>query len=203
MEARTATEHDLENDRRAGAIPAWVLGVVPLVLILAAVGLFAALGGPGLGERRGPPAEALAIEQTVLEPGTIALTVRNDGPDAVSIAQAVVNDAFVQFSGADQPVGRLDTATVTLEQPWVEGEAYEVSLLTSSGGTIAHEIPVAVATPATDLSFFGLMALLGVYVGVIPVALGMLWLPRFIAPSKLLTPDRCKAKIAKSTLGPL
>jgi hypothetical protein len=26
---------------------------------------------------------------------------------------------------------------------------------------------------------------------------------KFIAPSKLLTPDRCKAKIAKSTLGPL
>jgi zinc transporter ZupT len=49
--------------------------------------------------------------------------------------------------------------------------------VTSSGGTIAHEIPIAVETPERDLSFFGLMALLGVYVGVIPVALGMLWLP--------------------------
>jgi ZIP family zinc transporter len=64
-----------------------------------------------------------------------------------------------------------------VQQPWVEGEAYEVVLITSSGGTFAHEIPVAVATPANDLSFFGLMALLGVYVGVIPIALGMLWLP--------------------------
>ena len=113
----------------------------------------------------------------MLEPGTIELTVRNDGPDAVSIAQAQVNDAFVQFSGAEQPIGRLDTATVRLQQPWVEGEAYEVALLTSSGGTIAHEIPVAVETPDADLSFFGLMALLGIYVGVIPIALGMLWLP--------------------------
>jgi len=26
---------------------------------------------------------------------------------------------------------------------------------------------------------------------------------KFIAPSKLLTPERCKANIAKSTLGPL
>ena len=146
-------------------------------LIVAAVGAFAALGGPGLGDRRGPPAEELAVEKTVLEPGTIELTVRNDGPDAVSIAQAQVNDAFVQFSGADEPIGRLETATVRLQQPWVEGEAYEVALLTSSGGTIAHEIPVAVETPDTDLSFFGLMALLGIYVGVIPVALGMLWLP--------------------------
>jgi ZIP family zinc transporter len=36
---------------------------------------------------------------------------------------------------------------------------------------------VAVETPSADTSFFGLMALLGLYVGVIPVALGMLWLP--------------------------
>jgi zinc transporter ZupT len=135
------------------------------------------LDGPGLAERRGPPAEELAIERTKLTPGVIELTVRNDGPDAVTIAQAQVNDAFVQFSGADGPVGRLQTAVVRLQQPWVEGEAYDVALLTSTGGTIAHAIPVAVETPASDLSFFGLMALLGIYVGVIPVALGMLWLP--------------------------
>jgi zinc transporter ZupT len=186
MEARSATEHELRPDRTA-SMPSWVLGLVPLLLIIAAVGAFAALGGPGLGDRRGPPAEELAVEKTVLRPGTIELTVRNDGPDAVSVAQAQVNDAFVQFTGADDPIGRLDTAKVTLQQPWIEGEAYEVALLTSSGGTIAHEIPVAVETPSADLSFFGLMALLGIYVGVIPVALGMLWLPwvRRIPPSWL------------------
>jgi zinc transporter, ZIP family len=173
MESRAATDRDLPG----AGLPAWLLGLIPLLLIIAAVGLFAALDGPGLGERRGPPVEELAVEKTVLEPDTIELTVRNDGPDAVTIAQAQVNDAFVQFSGAEDPIGRLETATVRLEQPWVEGEAYEVALLTSSGGTIAHEIPVAVETPDADLSFFGLMALLGIYVGVIPVALGMLWLP--------------------------
>jgi ZIP family zinc transporter len=157
--------------------PLWVLGVVPLLLIAAALAAFALLGGPGLGERRGVPAEELAVERTKLTPGVIELTVRNDGPDAVAIAQAVVNDAFVQFTGADEPIGRLESAVLRLEQPWVEGEAYEIALLTSTGGTIAHEIPVAVATPANDLSFFGLMALLGIYVGVIPIALGMLWLP--------------------------
>jgi ZIP family zinc transporter len=142
---------------------------------------------PGLDERRGPPAEELAVERTVLKPGVIELTVRNDGPDAVFVAQAVVNDAFVQFSGADGPIGRLQTATVRLQQPWVEGEAYEVALLTSSGGTIVHEVPVAVETPGAGLSFLGLMALLGIYVGVIPVALGMLWLPwiRRIPPAWL------------------
>jgi ZIP family zinc transporter len=173
MEGRAATLDEL----RSGRVPAWLLGLLPLVLIMFAVGAFALLDGPGLGERRGPPAEELAVERTKLTPGVIELTVRNDGPDEVQVAQAIVNDAFAQFSGADSPIGRLETATVRIEQPWIEGEAYEVALLTSSGGTIAHEIPVAVETPANDVSFFGLMALLGVYVGVIPVALGMLWLP--------------------------
>jgi ZIP family zinc transporter len=186
MEGRAASDRDLRADR-SGRLPAWLLGAVPLLLIVAAVGAFAALGGPGLGERRGPPAEELAVENTVLRPGTIELTLRNDGPDAVAIAQAQVNDAFVQFSGADEPIGRLGSATVRLRQPWVEGEAYEVALLTSSGATIAHEIDAAVETPVTDLDFFGLMALLGVYVGVIPIALGMLWLPwiRRIPPAWL------------------
>ena len=186
MEAHDATPRDLPLER-SGRLRTWLFGLGPLLLIAAAVAAFAALGGPGLGERRGPPAEELAVERTVLRPGVIELTVRNDGPDAVSIAQVAVNDAFAQFDGAREPIGHLEAATVRIQEPWVEGEAYEVALVTSSGGTIAQEIPVAVETPGRDLSFFGLMALLGIYVGVIPVALGMLWLPwvRRIPPACL------------------
>jgi ZIP family zinc transporter len=158
-------------------VPVWVLGLVPLLLVVGGIALFMALDAPGLGERRGPPAEELAVERTVLSPGVIELTVRNDGADAVSVAQVVVNDAFAEFSGADDAIGRLETATVRVTHPWVEGEAYEVALVTSTGGTIVHAIDVAVETPSADAGFFGLMALLGIYVGVIPVALGMLWLP--------------------------
>ncbi|HEX8121824.1 MAG TPA: ZIP family metal transporter [Solirubrobacteraceae bacterium] len=157
--------------------PAWVLGLVPLLLIAAAIGAFALLDGPGLGERNGIPIEDVAVERTVLEPDAIELTIRNDGPDAVRIAQAQVNDAFVPFTGADEEIGRLGTATVRIAYPWNEGEAYDVTLVTATGGTITHAIDSAAETPDADLSFFGLMALLGLYVGVIPVALGMLWLP--------------------------
>ena len=165
----------------------WSAGLIPLALIAIAIGLFAALGAPGLGERRGPPVEELAVERTVLEPGVIELTVRNDGPDAVTVAQVQVNDAFAPFEGAEGPIDRLSTETLRISQPWVEGEAYEVALVTSTGGTIAHEIAAAVETPDNDAGFFGLMALLGIYVGVIPVALGMLWLPwvRRIPPGAL------------------
>ncbi|WP_205698943.1 ZIP family metal transporter [Conexibacter sp. SYSU D00693] len=172
---------------RLRRVPSWVLGVVPLLLVALAVGAFAALDGPGLGDRKGPPIEELAVERTTLEPGVIELTVRNDGPDPVHIAQASVNDAFVAFEGGERAIGRLGTETLRLRQPWVEGEAYEVALLTSTGATIVHEVPAAVQTPDPDVSFFALMALLGVYVGVIPIALGMLWLPwiRRIPPSWL------------------
>jgi zinc transporter ZupT len=174
---------------RRGSAPGWLLGLIPLLLIGGAIAAFALLDGPGLGDRRGVPVEELVVEQTKLTPGVIALTVRNDGPDAVTIAQAQVNDAFVQFSGAEEPIGRLGTATVKLRQPWLVGESYEVVLLTSTGGTISHAIDAAVETPGKDLSLFALMALLGLYVGVIPVGLGMLWLPwiRRVRPAFMRT----------------
>jgi zinc transporter, ZIP family len=161
-----------------GRLPAWALGLLPLALIAAAIGAFALLGGPGLGDRNGPPVEEVAVERTVLRPGEIELTLRNDGPDAVEVAQVAVNDAFAPFTTtAGEEIGRLGSTTLEIAFPWIEGEAYEIFVLTSTGGTVDAEIPVAAETPDADAGFFGLMALLGIYVGVIPVSLGMLWLP--------------------------
>src|SRR5215207_7726786 len=172
MEART------EAAPAIARAPTWVLVAVPLALIAAAIGLIAALGGPGLDERRGPPVEELAVERTVLRPGEIQLSVRNTGPDAVEVAQVAVNDAYVAFAAdPDGDVGRLSEQKLTLEYPWQEGGAYTISMLTSTGATIEHTIDVAVETPDTGIGFYGLMTLLGTYVGVIPVILGMLFMP--------------------------
>jgi ZIP family zinc transporter len=161
-----------------GGLPAWALGLIPLALIGAAIGAFALLGGPGLGERTGPPIEEVVVERTVLRPGEIELTLRNDGPDPVEVAQVAVNDAYAPFTATDgREIGRLGSTTLEITYPWIESEAYEIFILTSTGGTIDASIPVASETPEADLGFYGLMALLGLYVGVIPVSLGMLWLP--------------------------
>ena len=173
MEARTATS----RETGAGRLPAWLLGLIPLVLIATAVGAFALLDGPGLGDRKGPPVEELAVERTVLKPGEIKLGVRNDGPDEVTVSQVIVNDGFADFSTSKDSLGRLESSDITVRYPWTEGSAYEVKLVTSTGATINHAIPVAVETPDSDLGFYGLMALLGFYVGVLPITLGMLWLP--------------------------
>jgi len=160
----------------ASRLPSWLLGLLPLALLAAAVGLLATIGVPGLGERNGVPVEELAIERTVLRPGEIELAVRNDGPDPVSIEQVSVNDAYFPFRGGGE-IGRLGASKLTISYPWVEGEAYEIFLLTSTGATVVTNIDAAAETPGVNAGFLGLMALLGVYVGVIPVAIGMLWLP--------------------------
>src|SRR5688572_31090619 len=167
MEATTAG-----RGTRAG----WLAALLPLILLGALIGFFVALDAPGL-ERNGVPVEEIAIERTELRPNEIELQVRNDGPDSVQIAQAIVNDAFAGFQQDDDELGRLDRSLVTIDYPWIEGEAYEVVLLTSTGGTVDTSIDVAAETPEADAGFYGLMGLIGLYVGIIPVAIGMLWLP--------------------------
>ena len=176
----SSTEQPAPGRAPLGALdraPAWALAIVPLVLIIGALSAFAAFGGSTLGERVGPAVEELAVERTVLRPGEIDLTVRNTGPDPVDIAQVFVNDAYVDFSTAAQRLGRLGTETLTLRYPWQQDSPYVVTMLTGTGVTIEHEIEAAVETPASNASFFGLMALIGLYIGVLPVVLGMLFLP--------------------------
>ena len=156
--------------------PGWLAALLPVVLLGAAIGLFLVFDAPGL-ERNGVPVEEVAVERTVLHPGEIELSLRNDGPDAVQVEQAIVNDGFAGFEQDDDELGRLDRSKVTIDYPWIEGEAYEVVLLTSTGGTIDNSIEVAAETPDADAGFYGLMGLIGLYVGIIPVAIGMLWLP--------------------------
>ncbi|MET0824481.1 MAG: ZIP family metal transporter [Solirubrobacterales bacterium] len=158
-------------------VPTWGLVAGAVALIAAVLIALAVAGGDSLPDRLGPPVEELAVERAELTPGRIDLTLRNTGPDPVRIAQVFVNDAYVNFQGADGSIGRLGSATVELDYPWQEGQPYLISMVTSTGVVIEHEIPAAVETPEADGSLFGLMALLGTYVGIVPVILGMALLP--------------------------
>ena len=174
MEARAQDASEGTGLRR---VPLWALAGGVLALIAAVLVAIALVGDDTLPERAGPPVEELAVENVRLEPNQIELTVRNSGPDEVQLAQVFVADQYVNFEGASEPIGRLGSETVTLDFPWQDGQPYLIALVTATGAVIEHEIPVAVETPGTDSSLFALMALLGIYVGVIPVALGMLLLP--------------------------
>jgi zinc transporter, ZIP family len=174
MEARTDVAGKVSPLDRlpAGALAAGALAIIAAVLVALAIA-----GGDTLPERLGPPVEELAVERSELSPNRIELTVRNTGPDPVTVAQAFVNDAYVDLAGASGPIGRLASERIALTYPWQEGQPYLVSLVTETGVVIEHEIPAAVETPTADGELFELAVLLGIYVGVIPVALGMLLLP--------------------------
>jgi Predicted divalent heavy-metal cations transporter len=163
--------------RAADRVPVWALGAGVLAIIIAVLAGLAVFGGAALPERAGPPIEELAVERTVLDPGTISITVRNTGPDPVEVAQVFINDTYVDFTGAVGPIERFGSETMQLRFPWQSGQPYTVSLLTSTGLVIEHPIDAAVATPPLGAGLFGAMVLLGTYVGIIPVALGMLLLP--------------------------
>ena len=164
--------------------PSWSAGRVaaaalPLVLLLAVVAIFLATGAgipapPGL-----PPVEQLSVQRIVLpEPNRIVMSVINSGPDPVTIAQVIVDDAYWQFEiepGATIP--RFGTATIRIPYPWVRTEPHAITLVTSTGLTFGATIPLAVQTPSADLGTVLQFALIGIYVGVIPVGLGLMWHP--------------------------
>lgn len=156
----------------------WLLGLVPLVLLAA---LLLLIGGSDLTKTvRGdaPLVEELAFEQVELGADGIEVTVLNDGPDPVTIAQVMVDEAYWSFTiEPSGPLAHLERAVVSLPYPWVEGELHELVLVSATGVTFDHEIEVAVATPQPSARFFGIFALIGLYVGVLPVAIGLLWYP--------------------------
>jgi zinc transporter, ZIP family len=156
--------------------PAWLAGVAPLAILAVAIGVFVLFDAPGL-DRIGVPQEKLSVERTVLKPNEIQLHVRNEGADPVEVRQVIVNDGFAAFTQTSSEIGRLRGSVIDVDYPWIEGQDYEVRLVTATGVTIDHTITAATETPDSDVGFYGLMALIGLYVGVIPVAIGMLWLP--------------------------
>jgi ZIP family zinc transporter len=151
-------------------IPLLLLGVLLAVLVIT---------GAGLGARTAPPIEDLTIDRITLPaPDQIVVEVTNGGADPVTIAQVQVDDAYWEFEISPDPtIPRLGQATVTLPYPWVQDETHIVKLVSGNGVTFEGEVAVATVTPAPDLSTFWSYALLGIYVGFIPVGLGLLWFP--------------------------
>lgn len=154
------------------------LALVPLALLAALVVLLVALGPRGIFPGNFPPVEDLSIQKVSFRPDEVVLSVTNGGPSPVTIAQVLVDDAYWEHEiEPSRTLGRLDTATVTIMYPWVEGEPASFTLISSTGLTFSREISVATETPSVDPRFVLTFALLGVYIGVAPVLAGMTWLP--------------------------
>ncbi|MFQ5796035.1 MAG: ZIP family metal transporter [Candidatus Bipolaricaulia bacterium] len=167
-----------KGEVRSPALSRWLAGLTPLVLLGILIAIFFVTDPLGFIEAGFPPIEELTIERITLRPGEMIVHVVNGGPEPVTVAQVLVDEAYWSHSiEPGRTLSRLGRATITIPYPWVEGEPHEVTLLTSTGVTFTGAIEVAVETPRPDARLFGVFTLLGVYVGVIPVLLGLLWYP--------------------------
>ena len=125
-----------------------------------------------------PPVENLTVERTILDQNGLRLLVRAGGSEPMAIAQVQVDAAYWEFTQAPSgPIERGETAWVSLPFPWVLGEAHKVTFVTSTGATFDHEIPVAVPTPVATSASLMSQALLGAFVGILPVAIGLMFYP--------------------------
>ncbi len=154
-----------------------VLLILPLIVLGGVIALFLSTGG-GLKLTSPIPVEALTVERTILKPGSVDLIIRNAGPEDLTIAQVVINDAVWPMTVSPaQTIPRLRSATVHLDYPWAEGEAYGITIFTTNAIAFAADIPAAVATPQPTGRTFWSFTLIGLYVGVIPIYLGLFWFP--------------------------
>lgn len=155
-----------------------LLALFPLLLLGALLG-FLVVSGSGLGARTAPPIEELTIDRVSLPASNqIVIEVTNGGPDSVTVSQVIVDDAYWQFAMTpDTTIPRLGRATITTNYPWVQDEQHAILIMTDTGLTFASTVEVATLAPAPTAATFWQYALLGIYVGFIPVGLGLMWYP--------------------------
>lgn len=164
--------------RRIPSLRTLALLIAPLLLLAGVIALFVSSNGAGLNVVPAAPIETVQFGRTVLRPGQIELQLRNTSPEAIMLGQVNINDAIWPYTvSPSRRIARLGSAVVTLEYPWVEGEAYEITLLSSNSIPFAVSVPVATTTVSASARTLWGFTLIGLYVGVLPVLLGMLWLP--------------------------
>jgi zinc transporter ZupT len=166
--------------RRPGLTGGRLWPLVPIVLLVGIVALFTSTGGSltGLVGDNPPPPDEFDIRRVELHPGQIRIRVTNPQRDDLTIASVTVDDAVVPFDvEGPRTVSRLRSSEIVVQYEWVQDEPLSVGVTSSSGIQTVEEIAAATATPEpTARSALG-YGLIGALVGVVPIALGLLWLP--------------------------
>jgi zinc transporter ZupT len=156
----------------------WAL--VPILLLVGTVSIFATTGGSivDLLGRQPPPRDEFEVRRVEFSPGEIRVRVTNPQREDLTVASVAVDDAIVPFSvDGLRELGRLRSTTIVIPFDWVENDPISVGVASSTGIQTTEAIAAAVETQgATGRSFVG-YAVIGFLVGVVPVALGLLWLP--------------------------
>jgi zinc transporter ZupT len=171
------TETTSQPATRRFTLQTLLLLLIPILLLVGVIVLFLFTGG-GLDLEAPVPVENLAIERYRLERNTIELHVQNTGPEELTVATVIINEAVMPFAVEPSPtIPRLGRARIHVNYAWSYGEAYGITVFTTNAIPFSVDIPVAFETPQPSPRTFWGFTLIGLYVGVIPVFLGIFWFP--------------------------
>ena len=169
-----ADEH--RNKKATSRASKVILAVIPLIVL---GGMMTFIFGPGqFILNQGVALPEITIERIEFQDGMIVAFIRNTGPISIAIAQADINDRIQPAAiEPSKDLMRLAEAKVVIPFEWNEGEPYEIGITTSDGTRFSKSIMAAAPAPRPTIEQTSLFALIGTYVGVIPVLIGLLWYP--------------------------
>ena len=165
---------ELSNKSSKGKLIA--SGVIPFAFLIL---LIAYIFGPGSNLLDlGTPLPEITMEKVDFVDSEIQVTVRNTGPIPVEIVMADVNDRIQPAAvEPDRFLERYETALVRIPFEWNVAEPYIIGLTIEDGTRFEKEIEAAAPALEPSLELVGFFAIIGTYVGIIPVMIGLLWLP--------------------------
>ncbi len=167
-----------ENPRATDTLKTIGLLLIPILLLAGVIALFVFTSGAGLNVEPAAPIESVQFERTVLKPSVIELQIQNTSPQDITLAQININDSIVPYSVTPSAtIPRLGSATITIPYPWVQANPYTISIFSSNAIPFETTIGAAAETRGVDANTLLSFTLIGLYVGVIPIFLGIFWFP--------------------------
>ncbi|MDQ4056257.1 MAG: divalent cation transporter [Thermoproteota archaeon] len=166
----------MDRNRASSRKKIITIALIPL-FVLGAMIVF--LFGPGQSFlNTGIPLPEITIERTEFQEGKIVAYIRNTGPEEVEIAQADINDRITPAAiEPSKTLSRLAEAKVIVPFSWNPGVPYEVGVTTSDGTRFSRAVEAAALALTPNVEQASYFAVIGTYVGVIPVLIGLLWFP--------------------------
>ncbi|MGH1522081.1 MAG: ZIP family metal transporter [Nitrosopumilus sp.] len=166
----------MELDKKSSKAKTIASGLIPFAFVVA---MMFYIFGPGADLLDlGIPLPEITIEMVEFVDSEIHATVRNTGPIPVEIVMADVNDRIQPAAvEPDRFLERYETALVRIPFEWNEAEPYIIGLTIEDGTRFEKEIEAAAPRLEASSELIGFFAIIGTYVGIIPVLIGLMWFP--------------------------
>jgi len=162
--------------KRSSNVKTAISVVVPFVLLAVMIGYVFGPGSELIGY--GILLPDISIEKIEFVDSEIIATVRNTGPISVDIVMADINDRIYPAAiEPDKHLERFQSAIVRIPFEWNEGEPYAVGLTVDDGTRFEKRVDAAAPSIQPTVEMIAYFAVIGTYVGIIPVLIGLLWFP--------------------------